>query len=408
MWLATALENKFMDVQWNERTRQNGPLARAAAADPDTDYPYILHQDNLDMNRYGNILPYNHTRVRLHVPEETVDYVNASTITVPSVENKLPPLRYIAMQGPIEASVDHVWRMVAEQFGRTAVIVQLTTMFENNSPKCYPYLPLSEDEEPRRLNEADHWGDGWAAELRLDSVEFLEEGAIELRKLILRIDPPRSEAQDDPVDGDDGVMDVTTTSDTAPEQDSREIVVWHMLYTKWPDFGPPAPNDIPSFLALMKLSREYCLHGQDVGTAQVAQAAASETTTAPGEADQKEMPLRIVHCSAGVGRTGTFITLEHLMRELDAGTLEDYDGNVDGSLGNKRALAQHDSRDLVLQTVETLREQRTTMVQAPKQFTFLYGTLRQMWLDRYGANSENGDAEEPAAKRLEIGDPFVD
>ncbi|KAG7102174.1 hypothetical protein HYQ44_017984 [Verticillium longisporum] len=79
------------------------------------------------------------------------------------------------------------------------------------------------------------------------------------------------------------------------------------------------------------------------------------------------------------------------------------------------------------------------MVQAPPQFLFLYSVLRRMWLERYapalaaaeggvgvgvgagagagasttsrdstdGTASTAGDGE-PAAKRLEMGDPFVD
>jgi protein-tyrosine phosphatase len=34
---------------------------------------------------------------------------------------------------------------------------------------------------------------------------------------------------------------------------------------------------------------------------------------------------RIVHCSAGVGRTGTFIALEFLVGELESGHWEDWD-----------------------------------------------------------------------------------
>ena len=103
---------------------------------------------------------------------------------------------------------------------------------------------------------------------------------------------------------------------------------------------------------------------------------------------------RIIHCSAGVGRTGTFITLEHLMRELDAGFLEDYDADGEGP-------------DLVFRTVEALREQRKLMVQAEGQYLFIYQVLRKLWQDKYGAE-EGGEGEgEPAAKRLEVGDPFV-
>lgn len=67
------------------------------------------------MDRCINVKPFAQNRVKLQVPKNTSDYVNASPVilTSPSTPSQ-PPLRYIAMQGPAEASIDHVWRMVAE------------------------------------------------------------------------------------------------------------------------------------------------------------------------------------------------------------------------------------------------------------------------------------------------------
>jgi protein-tyrosine phosphatase len=297
------------------------------------------------MDRYYNIKPYNYNRIKLKVSPNELDYVNASPIILRSPsDDKRPPLQYIAMQGPVEASVDYVWRMAAEQLTTPIVIVQLTNFLENNAPKCYPYLPLEQTAEPWRLNTKDVWEDGWQAQLRFESAETLAGGAIELRKLAFRVEG----------EGDDRI-------------------VWHFLYTKWPDFGVPALEDLDSFLTLMRLSREY--------------------NTGGGIDDTNP---RIIHCSAGVGRTGTFITLEHLMRELDAGYLEDYDGN-DAA----------EKPDLIFKTVEALREQRKSMVQAESQYLFIYQVLRKLWQDKYGIVDEESEGE-PAAKRLEIADPFVD
>nr|XP_036580214.1 protein-tyrosine phosphatase [Colletotrichum truncatum]KAF6788046.1 protein-tyrosine phosphatase [Colletotrichum truncatum] len=330
------LENKFQELVWQERNR----LAAGMAPDADENSKWGSYKQT-DLrrgvqDRYFNIKPWNHNRIKLRVPEDELDYVNASTITLNSPSNKdLPPLRYIAMQGPTQASLDFVWRMVAEQLSSPVVIVQLTNMFENNQVKCYPYLPMDETEEPWTLNEMDGWNDGWTATLTFDSLLSLEDGAIEVRKLLLRV-------------GD--------------EEDDRTI--WHMLYTKWPDFGVPAVDDLGSFFTLMRLSREYNTAGPDTP--------------------------RIIHCSAGVGRTGTFITLEHLMRELDEGALGDYDGTSEGS-------------DLIYSTVDALREQRRSMVQAEAQYLFLYQVLRKLWQEKYDVEDSDGDSE-PAAKRLEVED----
>ncbi|CRK20942.1 hypothetical protein BN1723_012211 [Verticillium longisporum] len=209
------IHSKFQDLTWTERNRLHNAMAQEAATNPDSTYRYAVHKQ-VDMrrgvmDRYCNIKPYNRNRVRLRVPDGTLDYVNASAVVLPSPRRSLgspapapasapapAPLRYIAMQGPVENSVDSVWRMVAEQFDSPVVIVQLTTMFENGAIKCYPYFPMSAEDEPWILNEDDAWDDGWGAELRFDSMETLEDGAIELRKLILRVAPPDMDRPEEP------------------------------------------------------------------------------------------------------------------------------------------------------------------------------------------------------------------
>ncbi|NWJ04321.1 PTPRK phosphatase, partial [Crypturellus undulatus] len=60
----------------------------------------------------------------------------------------------------------------------------------------------------------------------------------------------------------------------------------------------------------------------------------------------------LVHCSAGIGRTGTFIALDFLLKMGKA------EGKVD-----------------VFRCVQKLREQRVSMVQTKEQYTFLYEVL---------------------------------
>ncbi|TDZ15594.1 Phosphatidylinositol phosphatase PTPRQ [Colletotrichum orbiculare MAFF 240422] len=333
------LDNKFQELVWMERNRV------ALGSNPEAeDYEkWGSFQPDLSrgqQDRYFNIKPWNHNRIKLRVPEDELDYVNASPIVLNSPSNEhLAPLRYIAMQGPTEPSINFVWRMIAEQLSSPVVIVQLTNFFENTQTKCHPYLPLNEMEDSWTLNEEDGWNDGWTATLTFDSFLTLEDGAIEIRKLLLRV-------------GDD----------------EEDRVIWHLCYTKWPDFGVPAVDDLSSFFTLMRLSREY-------------------NTAGP------ETP-RIIHCSAGVGRTGTFITLEHLMRELDEGALLDYDASEEGE-------------DLIYSTVNILREQRRTMVQAEAQYLFLYQVLRKLWQEKYDVEDSDVDGE-PAPKRLEVEEPSTD
>ncbi|KAL2752099.1 hypothetical protein ACRALDRAFT_1072984 [Sodiomyces alcalophilus JCM 7366] len=368
------------------------------------------------MDRYTNIKPYNHNRVRLRVPDSTLDYVNASPVTVPAVSQNLPPLRYIAMQGPTRPTVDFVWRMLAEQTrsDRPVVIVQLTTMVEDQHEKCFPYLPMSTEEDPWILNRKDGWGDGWRADVRCESLQELEKGAIQLRKLILRVHPPlhrgeNAEPEDDEEDEDeeDGGASLGDGEDREQAK-PEEWTIWHFYYTRWPDFGAPALEDLESFLALMRLSRDY-----NTGNAPQQHNGKPPQPSAQARKEEEANP-RIIHCSAGVGRTGTFVALEHLKRALDAGALANRDGSLNMTLSAEDAAYavddDDDFPDPIVQTVLRLREQRLLMVQSPDQFLFLYQTLRQMWLDRYGPLLDDGaeDTGERAAKRLEIEDRSFD
>ncbi|EHK43987.1 hypothetical protein TRIATDRAFT_293301 [Trichoderma atroviride IMI 206040] len=342
---ATAdIDIKFQELTWAERVRVSQGMRDDGQADPRwTLYRHVDTHEKMD--RYVNIKPWAYNRVRLRVPEGEVDYVNASTITLssPSDPSK-PPLRYIAMQGPTIPSIDHVWRMIAEQIPSHAVIVQLTNMVELDVIKCDQYFPMGEEiptggrDIVWGINDYNNvWGDNWRADLTFVSVEQLARGAIERRKLLLHVHG---------------------------EKEPR--VVWHFLYKRWPDFGVPTAEDLDGFLELMKLSRQH------------------STPSAP----------RIIHCSAGVGRTGTFIALEHLMRELDSGVLARYD------MPSERS-------DLVYDVVDILRQQRRGMVQGELQYRFIYQVMLRLWQERYGIVDERAGSREPAAKRLEVASPFA-
>lgn len=183
-----------------------------------------------------------------------------SPITLRSSDLRYPPLRYIAMQGPTKPSFDHVWRMVAEQTSSSpAVIVQLTEMADKHGRKCDQYLPMAEEGTAWRINDDNIWGDNWKAYLTFHSLEIIAGGAIEKRMLVLHIDKE------------------------GEKEEAR--IIWHFLYKRWPDYGVPTADDINSLLKLIKLSKQYSSPNSKC----------------------------IVHCSAGVGRTGCFIALDHLI-----------------------------------------------------------------------------------------------
>ncbi|KAK7886774.1 hypothetical protein WMY93_026395 [Mugilogobius chulae] len=86
--------------------------------------------ENMEKNRYRDVLPYDDTRV---VPQGQEDYINASHITSVFVAGAPPMsgvcLRYVAAQGPL------VWEQKAH------TVIMLTTLTERGRTKCHQYWP---------------------------------------------------------------------------------------------------------------------------------------------------------------------------------------------------------------------------------------------------------------------------
>lgn len=97
--------------------------------------------ENIDKNRYRDILPYDSTRVPL-IDSMTGDYINASFVdmVVPSGNVN----RYIATQGPLASTCDDFWQMVWEQ--NCSLIIMVTPLIEAGRVKCHKYWPDEKDE----------------------------------------------------------------------------------------------------------------------------------------------------------------------------------------------------------------------------------------------------------------------
>ncbi|XP_013876185.1 receptor-type tyrosine-protein phosphatase O [Austrofundulus limnaeus] len=105
--------------------------------------------------------------------------------------------------------------------------------------------------------------------------------------------------------------------------------VLHLNYTSWPDHGVPTVNAIESILQFVHIVRQ--------------------------QANRSKDPI-IVHCSAGVGRTGTFMALDRLMQHI----------------------REHEFVD-ILGMVSEMRSHRLSMVQTEEQYVFIHQCVLLMW-----------------------------
>ncbi|GAB1289426.1 Tyrosine-protein phosphatase non-receptor type 12 [Apodemus speciosus] len=94
-------------------------------------------EENVKKNRYKDILPFDHSRVKLTLktPSQDSDYINANFI-----KGVYGPKAYVATQGPLANTVIDFWRMVWEY--NVVIIVMACREFEMGRKKCERYWPL--------------------------------------------------------------------------------------------------------------------------------------------------------------------------------------------------------------------------------------------------------------------------
>ncbi|RAK76238.1 tyrosine protein phosphatase PTP1 [Aspergillus fijiensis CBS 313.89] len=303
------IHNKFEELEWMQRTRL---LEGTQANDPSHRWALEADPEVRARNRYMNVQAWANSRIHLRVPEGECDFINASPIVLQGSLSQ-QARRYIATQGPKLGHVAHFWQMVFHESKDVGVVVMLTQTFESGREKCSQYFPLNSDSPSMPLRQVE--SDQYASD---DDQHSNGELLGEVTLLETSWDPAsRSEIRK---------LQLTFGGETK--------TVWHFLFAGWADYSKPEGEDRDALLQLIKLS------------------------------DSKSAPdnPRIVHCSAGVGRTGTFIALDHLLQELESGQLLEAVGP---------------EVDPVFETVNQMREQRMMMVYNEMQLQFIYEVLRE-------------------------------
>ncbi|ANB15585.1 tyrosine protein phosphatase PTP1 [Sugiyamaella lignohabitans] len=350
---------------------------------PEWSVRYGLSPENLVRNRYRGVVPWDKTRVKLPVTADGNDYINASWVTLtpggdlhpPQNDSKLKdsssktssrPSRkffthsrsnsnssnseipvvkeqvkgekgleqsdlpveeatssssvsvsserpqspfsspssdniasktYIVTQGPLNSTIVDFWQMVNEYCGDPAVIIMLTGLSEpykgQRMNKCARYWPVD-----KNVSIPIPKGENYKHDLSVRLVSLSQTSYYELREL--------------------EITNVTTGTKKA---------VHHFYYNTWPDFGNPSGGaDMVNFVSI-----------------------ANAKNTAP------QSPL-VVHCSAGIGRSGTYLAIDAALT---------------------RGCWVDNERDLVYDLVSSMRQQRLGMVQKATQLEYIYLQIKK-------------------------------
>lgn len=266
--LKKGLESGTVLIQFEQLYRKKPGLAVTCAKLP----------QNLDKNRYKDVLPYDTTRVLLQGNE---DYINASYVNMEMPAANLVN-KYIATQGPLPHTCAQFWQVVWDQ--KLSLVVMLTTLTERGRTKCHQYWP--------------------------DPPDVMDHGIFHVQ----------CQAEDCTIAYVSREMLVTNT------ETGEEHTVTHLQYVAWPDHG--VPDDSSDFLEFVKYVRSLRVGGEPA----------------------------LVHCSAGIGRTGVLVTMETAM-----------------------CLIERNLPIYPLDIVRKMRDQRAMMVQTSSQYKFVCEAILRVY-----------------------------
>jgi len=250
-----------------------------------------LVSDNVNRNRFKDVVPYDENRVKItNDKDNKFGYVNASHISATVGDQQR---FYIAAQGPMATTVHHFWSMIQEC--DVHLVVMLTDVSgSSKTSACIPYWPQNDGSS-------------------------LEIGDFTITKKFSSSSNNSSYSTS------------TLTLTHVPTRRTR--TVWHLQYSSWHDHG--CPDDVHTFLQFLEELSALRRHT-------VSEVAAGKNRNTPV----------LVHCSAGVGRTGVTILCDILLYCLDH--------NIDIDIPK---------------VLTHLRQQRMMMVQTVSQYKFVHTVL---------------------------------
>ncbi|CAF1198531.1 unnamed protein product [Rotaria sordida] len=290
--------------------------------------------ENRTRNRFKNILPYDETRVILKNYSIT-DYINANHIR-PPIENI--GRGYIAAQGPLTATINDFWYMVQQEMVKC--IVMITRETEGMKSKCARYWPELHTIKTygsitvENLNES-NFGPPQTPSNTSRALRSLPSAAYQL-------------AQQTSND-DDCCYRLRTLKITT--EDGRTWEILHWQYLAWSDHSSPLVSNQRDNVQLSVLLEFFEKIGRinSVGT------------------DMNISPM-IVHCSAGIGRSGATIAIDMILNRIRT---EGFDTEIE-----------------IPGLITHIRSQRSGLVQTERQYEFIYRVI-EYFVEQHMKQSQN-------------------
>lgn len=333
------LENS-MDGQLVDPTETNfasGKLTKKSGIQDDK-FKFLRQQayntKNAKLNRYADIAPFDRNRVILSTKPN--DYINASFMK--SMDGQR---NYIATQGPLQSTLGDFWQMTWDQ--KSGVIVMLTQTEESTRVKSHKYWPDNVG-DTKRYHKSVGNNSVCFQVFYADELQMMN-GTTVIRELVVKREMLLKGVDDDVVE-------------------IRLIRIIH--YLAWSDYDS---CDARSLLSLIDVVNE------------VNRQAAHDIVVKRDSSDPYEIGPKIINCSAGVGRTGTFCTADSVLAMLTnpLPILSEVD---------QRDWDELPPDDIIARTVNHFRTQRCGFVQTSAQFELLYDAVLLKLGDLFDAKVE--------------------
>lgn len=371
------LKLEIPDIDARQPISSNSSLCAGTDSDiletPLNNYEISKGILSIHRNRYSNILPYEHSRVKLE-PSPNInrkmqfpsmkspigmgddtdsyfgqevqvcttasrtpnkdggsqfnDYFNASYLTLPQIN---PDFHYIATQAPLPSTVDDFWKVISTS--KVKIIISLNSDDELNLKKWDIY-----------------WNNQTCHKFRIDITNVFED-----------------------VDGLDGFV-LRVFHVKKSDRPTETMIVYQIQFKKWLDSCGVEMQDIFNLYRLksmLALNAELLISDLESGIYDDNKYSKYINSSDSDHLEMiKKFPL-LVHCSAGCGRTGVFITLDFLLNILSERT----------SKSNKIDV-WNIPHDLIFIIVNELRRQRVSMVQNLTQYIACYQAILEYFSKR--------------------------
>jgi len=333
-------EKEKMNIfrEYAQLNKQSCELALMNPIDASATHPCNNHK-----NRYTDVLPTAETAVKLEPLEgkEGSTYINANFVV--DEKNRQS---YVCCQAPLASTMGDFWRMIWQH--DISTIVMITRLRERERTKADKYWPTN-------IGDKNYY--------EKIAVKFVKEFTKPGSSLTIRTfyiyqtdagsgpstpgccspyDEESYQSSKDSVDdhhseatcSGEGSEDAPTYSSSGEDMEvlgpnMRKITQLHC--TEWPDQGIPKSTD-----SMKELLQEFDLR---------------KGLVVPG----KSLRPICVHCSAGIGRTGTFVAIHIGLEAWLAG--EPYN---------------------IFDIVKNLRSQRQGMVQTKEQYYFIHRAIEDI------------------------------